>query len=146
MGDYHLDNFSSSSDPYSGLDWSLFVLATTFTATIILNMLIAIMGDTFDKINENPDQFRLKLKLEVLSDYCFLFGKGGEGSFLYVAELLQMIEAEANEWEGRLKAINKQITKQFNTYMGELKGVLAKIKKDIGLEAQSSQKQADELK
>ena len=55
------------------MDWTVFTVATIFVQIIVLNMLIAIMSFTFDSIFENKKQFVLSLKLEVLSDYSFLF-------------------------------------------------------------------------
>ena len=45
---------------------------TVFTQIIVLNMLIAIMGDTFDRVFENKQVAILKLKVETMSDYAFL--------------------------------------------------------------------------
>ena len=35
----------------------------------MLNMLIAIMGDTFDKVTENKKTFTTRTKLHILGDY-----------------------------------------------------------------------------
>ena len=36
-------------------------------------MLIAVMGDTYDKVYENKDKSVLQEKLNVMTDYTFLF-------------------------------------------------------------------------
>ena len=38
----------------------------------MLNMIIAFMGDTFERIAENKDVYAAKGKLELLADYAFL--------------------------------------------------------------------------
>ena len=43
-----------------------FLLATMFTQLTMLNMLIAIMGDSFAFVTENKDKFATKSKLEIL--------------------------------------------------------------------------------
>ena len=48
------------------------MLATLFTQLTMLNMIIAFMGDTFERIAENKDVYAAKGKLELLADYAFL--------------------------------------------------------------------------
>ena len=94
LGEFGLENYSKATDQNSGIDWSFFLLATFFGQLLILNMLIAIMANTFDKIFENQTQFILQLKLEVLNDYSFLFSMKEIPDFLYIAKLKN---AEAEE-------------------------------------------------
>ena len=48
--------------------YGFFVLATFFVQIVMFNMLIAIMGDTFDKITENRNLNAIKSKLGLLGD------------------------------------------------------------------------------
>jgi len=52
LGDWDTDNFVEG---YETLIWILWLLSTLFTLTILLNLLIAIMGDTFSKIQETAE-------------------------------------------------------------------------------------------
>jgi len=108
LGEFSLDNYTSASEHFSGIEWYLFIAATLFGQLIILNMLIAIMGYTFDKIFENQTQFVLQLKLEVLNDYSFLFSKDRIPNYLYVAKLKDVDEENDGEWGGRIKAMTRQ--------------------------------------
>ena len=45
-----------------------FILATFMVQIVMFNMLIAIMGDTFDKITENRAINAIKSKLALLAD------------------------------------------------------------------------------
>ena len=47
----------------------LFLLATFFTAVTALNMLIAIMGDTFEKVLDGYEHHSREMKLKILQDY-----------------------------------------------------------------------------
>lgn len=71
LGEFAFDNYSRDYAKNPWLVWMLFVSATLFSQIIILNMLIAIMGDTLDKVFENMQHAILKLKVEVLSDFSF---------------------------------------------------------------------------
>ena len=61
-----LDDFSEG--PQVGMCYFFFIFATFIVQLVMLNMLIAIMGDTFDKITENRAINATKSKLELLSD------------------------------------------------------------------------------
>ena len=49
------------------------MLATFISQLVMLNMLIAIMGDSFDKEVESKEMNRTKTKLEILGDFGFAF-------------------------------------------------------------------------
>jgi hypothetical protein len=53
LGDFSLDAFDISEDVI--LIWGLFVICSIFTTVILLNMLIAIMGESFNKVNEEAE-------------------------------------------------------------------------------------------
>ena len=70
LGEFSTDNFSNN--PNSGLAWLLFVGATFVTQITILNMLIAIMGDTFGRVTEVKEQSGLREKIQILADYVWI--------------------------------------------------------------------------
>ena len=47
----------------------ILICATFFTQITMLNMLIAIMGDTFEKITEQRPLYATRNKLKLLADY-----------------------------------------------------------------------------
>ena len=74
-----LNQYLLSLGEFSRLDsykdtsvWITFIGCTMISQIILLNMLIAIMADTFDNIWENQKLSKLKLKVGVLSDYASL--------------------------------------------------------------------------
>ena len=50
LGEFDLDNFSKGPQPW--MCYGLFILATFLTQVTALNMIIAIMSDTFSKLSE----------------------------------------------------------------------------------------------
>ena len=64
LGEFNLDNFESGSQ--SSLCYIFFTAATLFTQVTMLNMLVAIMGDTFDRVIAQRPTFSLKNKLELM--------------------------------------------------------------------------------
>ena len=50
LGDYDLTNIKTSDD--DAMIWILFIFSTFIAQITFLNMLIAVMGDTYDKVKE----------------------------------------------------------------------------------------------
>lgn len=51
LGEFGVDSFGDSSNEI--LMWLLFLFATFITMLVFFNMIIAIMGETFNTVNEN---------------------------------------------------------------------------------------------
>ena len=73
FGDFSTDDYGTYGKTNAGFNWVYFVSATLFINLVIFNMLIAVMGDTYDKVYENKDKSVLQEKLNVMKDYTFLF-------------------------------------------------------------------------
>lgn len=50
LGELGFDGYMGN--PLSGLLWAIFFMSTVFLTITLLNLLIAIMGDTFDRVLE----------------------------------------------------------------------------------------------
>ena len=77
--------------------------ATIFTQLTMLNMIIAIMGDTFERISENKEVYATISKLELLGEYAFALKDGSsadnnEGDFLYVMEPVNDDQIDLGAW------------------------------------------------
>ena len=66
LGEFGMDNFGEH--PQAVLVYCLFFAATFISQLTMLNMLIAIMGDSFDKVFENREVNGIQMKLAILSD------------------------------------------------------------------------------
>ena len=58
LGDFVTDEFTNSKDEI--LVWILWFINTLIINIILLNLLIAIMGDTFDRVQETSEASMLK--------------------------------------------------------------------------------------
>ena len=54
----------------------IFIVSTIFTQIIFLNMLIAIMSDTFDRVTEVREQSGLREKIDILADFVHVIPRG----------------------------------------------------------------------
>lgn len=50
---YRLDYGDFDTDNYTASQWSLFIFASVLNPLIMLNLLIAIMGDTYDRVQNS---------------------------------------------------------------------------------------------
>ena len=52
LGEYdQIDNYNKSN--LGGMCWLFFILASFMSTVVVLNMVIAIMSDTYSKVSEN---------------------------------------------------------------------------------------------
>ena len=79
LGEFKNEKFNDSK--YSILFYILFFFATFFIQIVFLNMLIAIMGDTFDRVTEERFYNARLTKLQIMADY------------------VEFIDAEEDEYE-----------------------------------------------
>ena len=71
VGDFDTDNFNYMGASGNIL-WLYFVITTLILTVVILNMIIAIMGDTFDRMIEHKDEIALQAKYIIVADYEFI--------------------------------------------------------------------------
>ena len=72
LGEFGTDNYGAGEKGEDWVLWIFFILSTFITSITILNMLIAIMGDTFGKVTEIKDQSALREKVCIIADFVFL--------------------------------------------------------------------------
>ena len=65
IGDFDIGGFLGHANPF--LCYGLFILTVLISQLTFLNMLIAIMADTFDKVIEQKPTFSLKNRLKILA-------------------------------------------------------------------------------
>ena len=69
LGDFVDTLEGYENHPQSLLVWILFLVTTFVTQITMLNMLIAIMGNTFDNVIERKSIYAIQMRLSILSDY-----------------------------------------------------------------------------
>ena len=87
LGDfYHLPLAFSE---FKNLEWLFFILSTFATQIVFLNMLIAIMGDTFDRLTEKKARNGLIQQTVLYSDFMFFLKTNKDlntDKFLYIVK------------------------------------------------------------
>ena len=106
LGEFNFDNFADN--PQAVLCYFFFIMATFVTQLTMLNMLIAIMGDTFARVVENADLNSTKTKLELMADVSTTLqqttAEETKEVFVFVVRP-DTDNADTNVWEGTLNKI-----------------------------------------
>ena len=91
-------------------------------------MLIAIMGDTFDRVTEVRKQSALKEKLKILNDYVYAvsFKADRRGKdFVFSVRPIDFEENVTEDWEGKIGTIKESIEENAKESSEEIKNVIA---------------------
>ena len=73
LGEFETDGFNDH--PEELLVYVFFLFATFFTQIVFLNLLIAIMGNTFEFVIDRKAQYALQTKLSIMSEFYYVLGK-----------------------------------------------------------------------
>ena len=117
LGEFSIDGFDEHQN--KELCYILFIFATLFTQITFLNMLIAIMGNTFEQVMEKKNQYAQETKLSFMADYydVFNFKKGRKvDSKIYMFIVSPLVSSEqsaesqeSDDWEGGISYLKKSI-------------------------------------
>ena len=70
VGEFSTDSFALGED--TGLLWAFFLMTTFFLSIVMLNMLIAMMGRSYEKISEKARASMLKERMLLIMENYFL--------------------------------------------------------------------------
>jgi len=59
LGQGAMDNYSADGAKNNDLAWILYFFVSAFIQIVLLNMLIAVMGNTFDEVTDNKQVAKL---------------------------------------------------------------------------------------
>lgn len=99
-------------DSYDGVDqvacWVFFLMATFITQITFLNMLIAVMGDTYAKVTETKDQNALSEKVSIMADYVTVINDT-EKHDRYLVLTKPSDADDGDSWEGTVATVRKNL-------------------------------------
>ena len=115
LGEFEVDNFEGEGKDI--IIWIIFITTTFITQVTFLNMLIAIMGDTFSRVTESKAQSGLREKIAILSDFVIIVKResverGNLSRFLFAIQPKNSASDEGNAWEGTVTQLNKSMKKE----------------------------------
>ena len=114
LGEFNMDGFDES--PQKVICYLFFMSATFITQITMLNMLIAIMGDTFGRIIEAKEVNAMKTKIELMEDLSMVINskskKEEDRVFLFVVQPEVNADDELEEWVGTFNSIKAHMQKK----------------------------------
>lgn len=111
---YRLNYSDFDTDDYSSKQWFVFLTATFFNPLVLLNLLIAIMGDTYDRVQSGQEVADAKEISEMIIEAeAILFWKRStvQKKYLQMCSVLDGTAGNASEWSGKVKALKNEIRK-----------------------------------
>lgn len=123
LGEFNYENFADQ--PNAAFCFGFFIASTFITQLVMLNMLIAIMGDTFERVIENRDVNATKTKLELMSDLVSTLkqtGKPGDEKkyFMFIVMPDDDQVDDEDDWEGSVNKITRLTSESINTQCEKL--------------------------
>ena len=136
-----MDNFEGDNQI---LIFTLFILATFLTQVTVLNMLIAIMGNTFDSVKESEAKSEAEMKIQILSDYISNIksvDSTNKKNFIVLVTLDEE-DDESGGWDGSVNMIKASIKKTKEEILGDVKqmnnSMMDLIQKQVNQEKKAS--------
>lgn len=146
---YELNNGSFENSSEFTLQYFTFFLASIVNVIIILNLLISILGDSFDSFqNEAVEIDCLEMAEIVLEIETLMFWrrKHNHKHFMYRCQVVEQVEK--NNWEGKLNAISnmvEEIKDKFEEEFGEVRKQNTQAIEKLDKEFLQIQKQNTEI-
>ena len=106
LGEFEGKDFFDGSDQIA--IWIFFLLATFITQITFLNMLIAVMGDTYAKVTETKDQNALCEKIKIMADYVNVINDK-EKHDRYLILTKPSDSDDGDSWEGTVATVRKSL-------------------------------------
>lgn len=120
LGDFSLDNFGNVS---VWLVWTLFILCTVFNLIVMLNLLIAIISETFGAVTSNADMAAYKVQASLIAENNYLVPDIMKETYAKRLSYLIIVSDTNNETDVKSDKLEENIS--------ELKNIIQQQKKQI---------------
>lgn len=132
FGDFNTDDFGT---PDEVLIWIIFFINTIIIVIILLNLVIAIMGNTFERVQETQESTKLREFANIIRDNEFLISRKrlfGDIKYIIVVSPNKSADEQEGDWQGKLQELKKKLKLQisknqdkFTDFQKRLSGMLA---------------------
>ena len=117
---------------------SIFIAATFFESVTILNMLIAIMGDSFANFMEMKDINSTRTKLEILAEHASVISMKHDKvelsrHYMFIAKPSDFDNSGNDSWQGSISKITRINTRLSHNLKKELSSKIDKLRDEMKL-------------
>eukprot|EP00347_Sterkiella_histriomuscorum_P008832 403343569 len=134
QGDFQLDFFDQLNTVDYILAWFLFVTGSLFLVIVLLNLLIAIMGDTFSRVLENITNLSVREKVMLVSENESLFDRQSlfkSAQFLIIINEKNLDSVQADNWDGQINALKRQVLDKVSSLQTDLDAKITENQKEL---------------
>lgn len=127
LGDFNTDGFGTSDEV---LIWIIWFINTIIIVIILLNLVIAIMGDTFGRVQETQEATKLQEFANIMRENEFLISRKQlfkNIKYIIVVEPNKSDE-EVSDWQGRLQELKKKLNSSINKNSAEFEEFTGKVR------------------
>ncbi|CDW79841.1 serine threonine protein kinase [Stylonychia lemnae] len=124
---YRLSFGDFDTSEFSLQEWVLFIISSFFIPLVLFNLIIAVMGDTYDRVQTSALSVDLKEQAKLVMEVEGLFRIKEKPNCIKLQRLLICHNAEIGEdsseqfqWEGKIKTLSKNIQKIDDKIQGTL--------------------------
>ena len=130
LGDFDADEFVEQWQLHG-----LFNLCTLSVTVVLLNVLIAVISDTFDRLLERSESSSVKSRAQLIAEIEVIFGPQDPSDYVIYSEVG---EGETDEWSGRVGALKQKIDESQGALNEKIDTVVAQmVAKMISIEERS---------
>jgi hypothetical protein len=130
LGDFNTDGFGTSDEV---LIWIIWFINTIIIVIILLNLVIAIMGDTFGRVQETQEATKLQEFANIMRENEFLISRKylfKNIKYIIVVEPTRSDEQES-DWQGRLLELKKRLNSSIEKNSTEFEEFKGRVKKMV---------------
>ena len=134
LGEFDLDNFRLRSN--DTMVWILFILSTFITQITFLNMLIAVMGDTYGQVKDTEKQSALKETIELMADYAVAVSRDSATEqqslrFIFAVQPKALGDDEQGDLEGTITHLKSFLQKAVDSIKGTIGRRMGNISEEV---------------
>ena len=134
QGDFDLDFIDNLVGVDYILGWLLFIMGSLFLVIVLLNLLIAIMGDTFSRVLESITNLTVREKVMLISENEALFERNllfQSAQFLVVINEKNLDSVQSENWDGQINALRRQVLDKVTALETNLDVKITENQKDL---------------
>ena len=127
IGDFQTGGFGTRDEE---ILWIIFLFNTILVLVVLLNLVIAIMDETFDRVQETQEYSKLKEITQMIRENEFLFSRKRnfkKAKYIVVIEPEQAEGSGNTTWEGKLNQLKSFIEQSSDDHICNLRKLQAKI-------------------
>ena len=122
-GEYEHEKLYIKDDAFLNIQvWLWFLVSIIMTQIVFLNVLIAIISDTFDRVWEQRLTYILSSQADVLQDWLFVIEYDPDSlKTLYMYIITPTFQHDTDRWDGKISQIRKLIDRRFSQIMAYIR-------------------------